>query len=125
MPKFGIKLNQANLNTLKRDLASLDRYPKIAKKIIKSEADKAVVRMKKDAPFDTGRLKRNIKVTNVTSDDLTIKSEAINPTTGVDYSYAQEYGLGPGKFTPYFRHNVHILITRLSARLKKALKKLP
>ncbi len=66
---------------------------------------KVVYYMDRDAPEDTGRLKRHIDYT-ATEDNLIFESEAIDPITGRDYAPAQEYGGRHFSAQPYFHKNI-------------------
>ncbi len=123
--KVSIQSNQADLKSIKKKLEELKEFGKHeVKKILTHEAKQTVGRMKKAAPVDTGRLRRNIEQT-IYRDDIVIESEAIDPQTGKDYAVIQEYGLSKFiKYTPYFRKNVRGLITNLNRRLKRRLKEL-
>ena len=119
--RAGIKLNKTDLRNLQNKIAALEAFPKTANKILKHEADQAVGRMKRDSPYKTGRLRREIEVKSQTADDILITSEAIDPKTGVDYAPVREYGLDGYPAQPYFRHNIDLMYVKLRDRIRRKL----
>ena len=122
--KTGIEINKDDLKTIYKYLNKLGQYPDLIGKILKKEADRTVNDMKADAPYDTGRLERNIEIYSINKFDVQIRSEAIDPKTGVDYAPIREYGLDGFAPNPYFRKNVQIFFKRLYDRLYYQLKKI-
>ena len=119
--RAGIKLNKTDLKNLQNKISALSAFPGTANQIMKHEAEQAVGRMKRDSPFKTGRLRREIEVKSQTVDDILITSEAIDPKTGVDYAPIREYGLDGYAAQPYFRHNIDLMYVKLGNRIRKKL----
>ena len=119
--RAGIKLNQADLRNLNHKIAALSAFPGTANQILKHESEQAVGRMKKDSPYKTGRLRREIHVALQSADDVIIKSSAIDPRTGVDYAPIREYGLDGYAAQPYFRHNIDLMFMKLRSRIHRKL----
>ena len=120
----GITVNKADLKNLNSKLKALEGSPVVLNKITKHEAQQAVGRMRRDAPVDTGRLRRDIEIVKQTKDDIIIESSAVDPVTKVDYAPIQEYGLHGLKPQPYFRKNIREMFSRLTNRLNLAIKKI-
>ena len=118
---FANKLDQKNLV---KKIRSLEDYPDEVRKVLIIEARNTVSRMRKDAPFDTGRLRREIEAIVRKDNEVVVSSEAIDPQTGIDYAPIREYGLDGYKEQPYFRHNRDIFFTRLRQRLTRLLKQI-
>ena len=103
-------------------------YPKEVQKLLKHEATQAVGRMKKDAPVDTGRLRRGIKVGAQAGAGLgikeavTITSKAIDPDTNADYAADQEFGSRYIPAHPYFFKNVRLMRKKITKRAERLLK---
>ena len=122
--KTGIRINQGDLKNLKDKIDKLRDYPKEVFRIATHEANNAVGRMKQDAPVDTGRLRREIETYALFgAKEIIIKSEAIDPRTGVDYAPLQEYGIGVPR-RPFFRDNADVFFTRLRQRLDRTIKQI-
>ena len=102
-------------------------FPKEVQKLLKHEATQAVGRMKQDAPVDTGRLRRGIKVGAQSgaglgiSEAVTITSKAIDPDTHVDYASDQEFGTRYIPAHPYFFKNVRLMRKKITKRAKRLL----
>ena len=90
---------------------------------IETEAKNTVARMRKDAPYDTGRLNRNIKYKKKGKGTVEFESIAKDPQTGEDYAPKQEHGIGvPPR--PYFYKNVRKFSRDLAKNLRKRLKQI-
>ena len=122
--KAGIEVNKVDIRKLHKKISALEKYPKGMDKIIKHEAENAVGRMKKEAPVDTGRLRREIEVEPLNKKTVLISSVAIDPRTGIDYAPIREYGLDGNVVQPYFRRNIDLLRIRLQERVVRLLKEL-
>lgn len=120
--RSSIQLNKQDLKNLKKKIKQLkDFSQKEVDLSLKHAAKNAVGRMKKDAPVDTGRLRREIEYIT-TRDDLIVESTAIDPDTGEDYSVVQEFGGRFIKAQPYFFKNIRLMISSLTKDLKRKLK---
>ena len=117
--KSGIFISPISAKHLKNKLAALNGAPKELQRILQHEAEQAVGRIKQDAPVDTGRLRRKVEKEVRLDNEVIIKSEAIDPRTGVDYAPLQEYGIGVPE-QRYFRHNIDLFRLKLKARLDRA-----
>ena len=81
-----------------------------------------VEKMRRDAPEDTGLLKRNIEF-EVDDGNLIIESTAEDPDTGQDYAWKQEFGTRFLPAQPYFYKNIRgHLIPQLVKKIKSKLK---
>ena len=118
---MSIQVNERDLSKLTDKLAALASFPGTANQIMKHEAEQAVGRMKRDAPFKTGLLRSEIEIVSQDASDIVIESEAIDPKTGVDYAPVREFGLDGFAPTPYFRHNIDLLENKLEERLERKL----
>ena len=118
---FANKVDQKNLI---KKIRSLEKYPKEIQKVLRHEANNAVGRMKKDAPVDTGRLRREIEAVVRKDNEVVVSSKAIDPQTGRDYAPVREYGLYGSRAQPYFRHNRDLFFTRLRQRFTRLLKQI-
>ena len=89
-------------------------------------AKQTIGRMRKDAPVDTGRLRREIKYTQ-SKHNITFTSKAIDPEDGRDYAPIQEYGSRYVKAQPYFNKNVRRFFVEtgkdLTRRINNIIKK--
>ena len=91
-------------------------------KSAKHNANRALSRMKNDAPFDTGRLKRNIDyriVDKLLEFDVIFNSTAIDPEDGRDYAPTQEFGNRYIPAHPYFYKNLRLFFSDLGTDLKR------
>ena len=122
--KAGIQINKGDLKNLRNKIASLANFPGTANDILRHEGTQAVGRIKRDSPFDTGRLRRAVELKVQTSDEIIIESEAIDPKTGIDYAPVREYGLDGHPPQPYFRHNIDLMFTKLRARISRKLEEI-
>ena len=122
--KGGLRINKVDFKALNNKLNKIQEFPKEAKAILRHEANQAVGKMKRDAPVDTGRLRREITATRVSGDDIVIESIAIDPKTGEDYATIQEFGGRNIRPQPYFYHNIRVMLSELHKRLKYNLQKL-
>ena len=121
--KVGIRINKADLKHL---IGKIDELENISKTDLKRSLNhigkNTVGRMKRDAPVDTGRLRREVTYRVPSNRDIVLESKAIDPKTGVDYAPAQEYGLHGLRPQPYFRHNARLGFRRLYEDLKRRIK---
>ena len=90
-------------------------------KTLKHEARNAIGKMKRDAPVDTGRLRREIKY-DQKFHDVTFTSKAIDPDTGKDYAPDQEYGTRYIKAHPYFNRNVRLFFDKVRKDIRRKIK---
>ena len=120
--RASIQLNKQDLKNLKRKIKMLQDFSQKEVDLSLRHAGKnATGRMKRQAPVDTGRLRREIEYIT-TRDDLIIESTAIDPVTGEDYSVIQEFGGRFIKAQPYFFKNVRLMISSLTKDLKRKLR---
>ena len=120
--RSSIELNQQDLKNLKRKIKMLkDFSQKEVTLSLDHAARNTVGRMKKDAPVDTGKLRREIEYT-VTTNDVIIESTAIDPETKEDYAPLQEYGSRYLRPQPYFHRNIRYLISSLFKDLTRKLR---
>ena len=115
-----------DLKNLKRKLRDLNKLSfDGVEKSAKHNADRALARMKKDAPYDTGRLKRNIDyryIDKFLEDDVIFTSTAIDPDDGKDYAPVQEFGSRYIPAHPYFYKNIRKFFGDLNEDLKRKIK---
>ena len=103
------------LKNLKKKFNKLHHYSfDGVERSIQHVASQAVGRMKKSAPVDTGRLRREIGYTT-SHQNLIIFSEAFDPETGEDYAPLQEYGSTRRgiRAQPFFYKNVRWMFDAL------------
>ena len=112
------KIDLKRLNSLFNELRAIDGD---ADQVINVEAKNTVRRMERQAPVDTGRLKREIHFVHTGVGSVEFESEAIDPDTGVDYAPAQEFGTRFFKAQPYFFHNIRLFRRDLFNSLRKAI----
>ena len=122
--RAGIRANKSDLKALKKKIKELNQFTWEGKKILLHEAERTAARIKRDAPVDTGRLRREVDVEKVTNDDIIITSVAIDPESRVDYAPFQEYGTRKIRPRPYFYRNIRLMIKDLHKRLSIKLEKL-
>ena len=120
---MGLKLTRVSSVAFNKTLKRVNSFPADVIKQLKEDARKAVALIKKDAPYDTGRLRRNVKVEVENGNQIYIISEAKDPRTGRDYAPVQEYGLEGLTPQPFFRKNIDIVFNGLFARLRRKLNK--
>ena len=102
-----IVVNENDAARLSSKMQELSNIGGDVGKIVNNEARNTIRRMKNEAPFDTGRLFRNIDFIQTGRQGVEFESEAIDPETKVDYAPIQEHGLGvPAR--PYFWRNVRL-----------------
>ena len=64
-------------------------------RVLQHHANNLVGRIKQEAPVDTGRLRRNVKSETFAlfgNNAVRVVSSAIDPQTGEDYTYVQNFG---------------------------------
>ena len=92
--------------------------------LMDAEAKKTLVKMKKDAPYDTGRLRRNITGQLTTDQRVDFISEAIDPETKDDYAPVQEFGTRFQRAQPYFYKNIKAFNRRFEAGVRSIFRSL-
>ena len=120
--KSGIQFRQTDLKNLQSKIAKMQAYPEESERILRHEAGRAIGKMKRDAPVDTGHLRREVKLKTATPEEVIITSIAIDPVTKRDYAPLHEYGVYPYREQPYFRHNRDLFYHKVTARLRRAIK---
>ncbi len=104
--KIQFIVNKNDEKRLLNKLKSLDKFGETdVDKIMQNESVKTVDRMENNAPFDTGRLRRNIDFSHQV-DIIEFYSEAIDPETKKDYAPSQEFGGRFFRAQPYFYKNI-------------------
>lgn len=128
--KSGLQVDKTDLADINSLLAKLEDFPIEVLGAFDSTKDKTVQEMKKYAPYDTGRLQRNIEGTVTPLDNgiqIEFESTAIDPDTKVDYAPIQEYGgrnfRGSHYFMPAVKGAAKTLIHRLTQTLKTLINK--
>ena len=117
----GIKINKTDLKHLNNKLKDLGSFSdREVDKSMAHSAKQAVGWMRRDAPVDTGRLRREIDYRQSTY-NVTLFSEAIDPETRIDYAPTQEFGAGRIPAHPYFYKNVRRFFVYLHKDLKRRL----
>lgn len=120
--RSSIQWNQKDLKNLKSKIKKLQEFSQKEATLSLEHAGKnGVGRMRKNAPVDTGRLRREIEYT-ATDDDLIFESRAIDPVTKEDYAPVQEYGGRFLKAQPYFFSGVRYAMSALMKDLRRKLK---
>ena len=110
-----------DLKNLQNKIAELNSFEKnTVFESFTHAANQTVGRMKKDAPVDTGRLRREVEYV-LTSKGITIGSEAIDPDTGKDYAPEQEFGTREFPAHPYFYRNIRGFLLYIMKDLKRKL----
>ena len=115
---WGLEINRFQLTGLRNKLKKLQSFSQSeVNQTLRHVGQNYLGRMKKDAPVDTGRLRRNIEFIQRPLGASFI-SEAIDPITKVDYAPIQEIS----QFgTPYFYKNVRRFLTALNNELHRKL----
>lgn len=120
--RASIQLNQADLANLKKKIKQLQDFSQKEVNLSLNHAGKSTVgRMKRMAPVDTGRLRREIEYT-ATSKDLIIESTGIDPDTQQDYAALQNYGTRFYPGTQYFNRGIKWMIQFLTKDLSRKLR---
>ena len=114
----GLHLDPREYKKMTDIINHLEDFGVDARQVIENTAQATVKKMKREAPKDTHRLERNITAQYTIDGTVQIESEAIDPETGVDYAYIQEYGLSRFKTTPYFRKNIQYFIRKVERDLR-------
>ena len=112
------------LKNLKKKFNLLHKYSfDGVEKTIQHVASQAVSRMRKAAPFDTGRLRREIDYTTA-HQNLVIHSEAFDPETGEDYAPLQEFGSRRRgiRAQPFFYRNIRWMFDALYKDINRKIK---
>ena len=93
-------------------------------KVMDSNARNTLAKMKKDAPVDTGRLRRNITAQYAIDNKVDFSSEAIDPETKEDYAPKQEFGTRFLPAQPYFYKNINAFKRRFEADVRSIFRNL-
>ena len=99
--------NRVYITGIKEFNAAMKRLQTLPKDVMEQELENlafdAADYMRREAPVDTGNLRRNIKVEK-TAEGMEISSQAFNGL-GDDYAPHVEYGTRRNRAQPYFWHN--------------------
>ena len=118
--KTRISINPKDQLRLTAIIHSLEKdFGQSVFKLLDHEAQQAYKRMLRDAPYDTGLLRRNIELTR-TPETFIFESKAIDPETGIDYAPDQDLPRGTldVKTTPYFAKNIRRMIKDFERQVK-------
>ena len=120
MPQLELHWNIKQRKKLLAKFEELKRLGGDADKVLNTTSKNTVNKMKREAPYDTGRLRRNIDFEHTGPGRLYIHSEAIDPEDPrkIDYAPIQEYGRGV-RAQPYFRKNLRWMRKELFNALKR------
>ena len=125
MTKF--EANRGDINRILGKLNSLKRLDaKVLNPNLKYFATESQNDIKKDAPFDTGNLRQEVKGFMV--DNLTAQVESIALAENkFDYALVQEFGSIYRKGKPYFypniEKNLRVMLMNIIKGIRKQLKK--
>ena len=113
--KAGFNASQVrSLQTRLKNLKSA-AGPAEVSRVLHHHGKNVVGRIKAKAPVDTGRLRREVEYT-VSKERLEVTSRAIDPDTGFDYAYIQNWGSSAARIpaTYYFTNTVKRLFRDIS-----------
>ena len=123
--KTRIQINQADLKRLSGKINNLNKLSTDGvREAMRENAIEAVHRMQRDAPYDTGRLRKNIEYAQTTGNGVIIESEAIDPEDHIDYAPIQEFGGRYNRAQPYFYKNIRLFVSKLYKDLSNRIKKI-
>lgn len=124
----GLTINPQQYKSIRKRFDTLKKFAgeKEYLRIMEHHAKNTVGRIKQDAPVDTGRLRREVSY-EMAVNGVHLRSRAIDPDTGEDYAYVQNYGDSARNIpaTYYWSKNIPLMIQRIhrdiSRRLKEAI----